>query len=309
MSWWLGRDTQVENSELLQGIQEHTLLSSNLDSIQTKERRSTELRLSFLISTAMVINLIAVILVGISDLPSGDKTSLLFSTSLVWIAIGGLLLYIPFRKRRWGPYTFAEGASMVLSTLMMLVALNTIFLLQIDFIVGGMYLVLAVLWFIITLAILFLHHFLTGEILGLRKREGVSGDLVYIGEKGNVLRSKTHGLSGSPDLVMRRGEEMIPVEVKTGRVPKGPLFSHLLQLGTYCVIISDICGRRVERGLLRYGQKDFEIEFDENLEQLVLIKAEEMRAILREGGAHRNHNRPNKCRNCSRRAICPESLL
>ena len=55
--------------------------------------------------------------------------------------------------------------------------------------------------------------------------------------------------------------------------------------------------------------RDFEIEFDEGLEELVLLKVEEMRRIMRHGGAHRNHNREGKCRNCSRRHLCPESLV
>src|SRR5213076_3486753 len=61
----------------------------------------------------------------------------------------------------------------------------------------------------------------------------LEGDLVYIdsaAEKPKLFVSKVHGLSGRPDAVVMDGEHHIPVELKTGRVPRGPLFSHILQV-------------------------------------------------------------------------------
>ena len=307
LSWWLGRDHQVQNPELISGSREHIEFSEQLEDIRSKKRERLDLRLSFIISVAMVANLLAVIAIGLMDADPGQRAGWLFITSLVWILIGGGLLLMYYRRRRWGLYTFLEGGIMALSTLMMILALNTIILLQIDFIQGTRYLFLALLWLLIIIGIQILHHSLNGELLGVVKRIGIDGDVVYIGEDGDNLRSESLDLSGRPDLILRRGDEMIPVEVKTGRVPRGPLFSHILQLGAYCAILSE--EHRVEKGIIRYGQKEFEIEYDANLEELVLLKAEEMRRIVRDGGAHRNHNREVKCRNCSRRHLCPESLV
>ncbi len=309
LSWWLGRDHQVQSPKLASGSREHSELSEELEDIRSKERDRTDLRLSFIISVAMIVNLLAVISVGFMDAPSEHKVAWLFTTSIGWILIGGGLLLIHYRKRRWGTYTFIEGGIMALSTLMMIIALNTIILLQINYIDGSSYLFLALMWLIIIIAIQILHHSLNGELLGILSRSGIDGDVVYIGEEGETLRSDTLGLSGKPDLILRRRDELIPVEIKTGRVPRGPLFSHILQLGAYCVILSDIEEQRVEKGYIRYGQKDFEIDFDANLEELVLLKAEEMRRLMKDGGAHRNHNREAKCRNCSRRQLCPETLV
>jgi CRISPR-associated exonuclease Cas4 len=102
--------------------------------------------------------------------------------------------------------------------------------------------------------------------------------------------------------------------VKTGRIPKGPLFSHIAQLGAYCILVEDRFAVPPERGVLKYvepGQKGVEhsIPFDDELRRTVLGFTERMRGTLRgETVAHRNHKRPGKCIGCSRRAVCPEKL-
>src|SRR5207253_1999892 len=78
-----------------------------------------------------------------------------------------------------------------------------------------------------------------------RAAYGMGGDLVYIdsaAERPKLFVSKKHGLSGRPDAVVMDGEHHIPVELKTGRVPRGPLFSHILQVVAYCVLLEDEYG-------------------------------------------------------------------
>ena len=50
----------------------------------------------------------------------------------------------------------------------------------------------------------------------------------------------------------------IPVEVKTGRKPKAPFFSHVLQIGAYCLLSEETFGTKPTHGLIRYG---FDIAF------------------------------------------------
>src|SRR5207249_3343964 len=53
----------------------------------------------------------------------------------------------------------------------------------------------------------------------------LEGDLVYIdsaAEKPKLVVSKVHGLSGRPDAAVMDGEHHIPVELRTGRVPRLP---------------------------------------------------------------------------------------
>ena len=66
--------------------------------------------------------------------------------------------------------------------------------------------------------------------------------------------------------------------------------------------------RNVSHGLLRYGDEEHEVEFNEDLRDLAISKLDEMRERKRSGNVHRNHNRPGKCRSCSRREMCPERL-
>ena len=127
-------------------------------------------------------------------------------------------------------------------------------------------------------------------------------------ERPKLFVSKKHGLSGRPDAVVMDGEHHIPVELKTGRVPRGPLFSHILQVVAYCVLLEDEYGRAPPYGIIRYGETAFEIEYNEDQKKLLLQKLAEMRLAITKGEAHRNHSRPGKCIHCSRRAGCPERL-
>ncbi len=143
------------------------------------------------------------------------------------------------------------------------------------------------------------------------KYELAQGALVYVDsqrERPKLFVSKRYGLSGRPDAVLLEGDVHIPVEVKTGRTPRGPLFSHILQIAAYCLLVEEEYGRAPPYGVIRYGDGSHDIEYNEDLKRLVLQKVGEMRACLVKGEAHRNHNRPGKCLHCSRRSVCPERL-
>src|SRR2546428_13842056 len=104
------------------------------------------------------------------------------------------------------------------------------------------------------------------------------------------------------------GEHHIPVELKTGRVPRGPLFSHILQVAAYCVLLEEESGKAPPYGIIRYGETSFAIEYNDDQKKLVLQKPAEMRTAITTGEAHRNHNRPGQCHHCSRRSGSPERL-
>lgn len=144
-----------------------------------------------------------------------------------------------------------------------------------------------------------------------RARHAVAGQVAYVDlprERPKRYVSERYGLSGRPDYVVLEGDHQIPVEYKAGRVPRGPLFSHILQIAAYCLLIEEASGRAPPYGILRYGDVSHEIEYNEDLKKLLLGKLAAMRAALAKGEAHRNHNRPGKCLHCSRRSACPERL-
>ena len=126
-----------------------------------------------------------------------------------------------------------------------------------------------------------------------------------------VLKSAKFNLAGRPDYLIKDKEQRIPVEVKTGRRPKAPFFSHVLQIGAYCLLSEETFGVKPSHGQIRYGfeNEPHEVKWDSDLKVLVNEKLEEMNDILNgKMEAHRNHKRVGKCNNCSRRKGCPERL-
>ncbi len=197
----------------------------------------------------------------------------------------------------------------VAGIVVMVVALNAVTLLQVDPGVAAIFEVLALLW--LMGASTALYYSLVAESLAKRKRRkvNVDGKLLYVGtDDQRLLVSERYKLTGRPDYILMVDDELIPVDLKTGRQPRGPLFSHILQIGAYCLLLSDENGKRVCRGILKYGDVEHEIEFDEELENLLLSKLAEMRGLMISGDVHRNHNRVGKCVGCSRRDGCPERL-
>ena len=172
---------------------------------------------------------------------------------------------------------------------------------------------LALLWLLAASMFLYVSLKNTERAIKTRRTTGLgSGEIVDVGasgDNGEVLESSSLGLRGMPDMVMRIDDDLIPVEVKTGRVPRGPLFSHILQLAAYCVLIEERQGRPPPYGVLQYGKHTrHEIDYNDELQEILLLKLDEMRKIVRTGEAHRNHHRPGKCANCSRRKGCKDRL-
>jgi CRISPR-associated exonuclease Cas4 len=173
--------------------------------------------------------------------------------------------------------------------------------------------VIALLWLIgasVFLYVVLLHSMTASK---LREQHGIKeGKIEYVDEldgHSKILISKKYGLRGRPDYIIEKEGNLIPVEVKTGRVPRGPLFSHILQLAAYCLLMEERYKIKPPYGIIRYNEIQHEIDYTNELENILTSKLEEMREIIRTGEAHRNHKRENKCRGCSRRDICPEKLV
>jgi CRISPR-associated exonuclease Cas4 len=136
-----------------------------------------------------------------------------------------------------------------------------------------------------------------------------NGTIDYVaGEGVEDLSSKKTGLIGRPDYVINVKGSFVPVEIKTGRVPRGPLFSHIMQLTAYCVLVEEKYGK-TEYGMLMYGNQAYRISLTGELKTTLFKKVDKMREALKTGVVHRDHSRPGKCRHCSRRNACAESLV
>jgi len=173
---------------------------------------------------------------------------------------------------------------------------------------------LGLVWLLAASMFLYVSAKNTERAFRARSKTGIAaGKVVDVGASGEsgdgIMTSPTYGLRGLPDVVLRVEDELIPVEVKTGRVPRGPLFSHILQLAAYCLLIEERQGRPPPYGVLQYGKHvRHEIDYDDELKWTLVNKLIEMRQHIRTGEVHRNHRRPGKCASCSRREGCSERL-
>lgn len=116
------------------------------------------------------------------------------------------------------------------------------------------------------------------------------------------------GLTGKPDYVIKHGERLLPVEVKSAFAPVEPYESHILQLMSYCYLIERSTGQRPPYGILRYRNRTFAIDFTRERENHLLDTLDEMRRIESRGKAMRSHDDPARCARCGYAKECPEKM-
>ena len=147
-----------------------------------------------------------------------------------------------------------------------------------------------------------------------RERAGLDEgtQLVYSDddESSGLLRDEETGLRGRPDQIVIIDGEFIPVEQKTGRVPKKPHDSHRVQLLAYISLVETNTKKSPPYGILKYSEEDVhQVFWDQHAKNSLLTSIKEVQKLMVEGGAKRNHEREGKCRNCSRRHACEQSLF
>ena len=162
-----------------------------------------------------------------------------------------------------------------------------------------------------------LHRVLTSEqrAEGAREGAGLGKDdiLAYsddAGESAALLIDEEIGVRGRPDQIVKIDNQFIPVEQKTGKIPVDPHDSHRMQLLAYLHLVSNTTGTVPEYGILRYGGEVlFTVPWNDLAKADLVKSIQEIQRLMVEGGAKRNHERVGKCRNCSRRKMCPQSLV
>ena len=179
---------------------------------------------------------------------------------------------------------------------------------------GFVLMVIAFIWTF--LATWQLQHSLRAENQMISSREKVGleegTELLYSDddESSDLLMDDVSGLRGRPDQIVIIDGEFIPVEQKTGKVPKKPHQSHRLQLLAYISLVESSTTKSPPYGVLRYGNEDIhQVYWDEHAKEDLRGSIIEVQRLMVEGGAQRNHDREGKCRSCSRRYACSESLV
>jgi CRISPR-associated exonuclease Cas4 len=128
-------------------------------------------------------------------------------------------------------------------------------------------------------------------------------------EPGRILVARSVRLHGRPDVLVRRGGAIIPVELKTGRTPATPHRGHTLQTLAYCLLVEEHYGMRPTHGLLRYPEREFRIPYDAAGERaLRAVVAEIARAKSAGQVQARDHRQPGRCAACGHRDRCAERL-
>ncbi len=312
LSWWLSRGLAPEEGpELVEGEKKHEAASADLKGIEAHEAKAREAETGVLYF-AIAASIVAIVGVKFLSSESVQVGYTLGAIALIWLLAA---VYFLYRAE-----TLATQAEKLLSERVILgfaMAAAVIATAAVSFtgVVNQSlalgFVALALLWLIGASFFLYRSIGSLQAARTTRDRYAVQGDVVYVDsavEKPKLFVSKKHGLSGRPDAVVMDGEHHIPVELKTGRVPRGPLFSHILQVAAYCFLLEEEYGKAPPYGIIRYGETSFEIEYNDDQKKLVLQKLAEMRTAITKGEAHRNHNRPGKCIHCSRRSGCPERL-
>lgn len=128
-------------------------------------------------------------------------------------------------------------------------------------------------------------------------------------ESAGLLIDNVTGIRGRPDQIVIIDGEFIPIEQKTGRVPKRPHTSHRRQVLAYIHLVEINTKRTTPYGILRYGNEDIhQVMWDDNAKKELFDEVKEIQRLMVIGGAKRNHDRIGKCQNCSRKYACNESL-
>lgn len=309
LSWWLSRGHDPEREDLAKGVEEHHRLGRVLWKIDSGERTAAQSeRLVFWY--AIVATIIAVI--GLEMLPLGasvEVSHILGAVALIWLLAATFYLYKATTATVHSVAIVYERIVLIFAIVAVIIAVSAVAWLYTDVRMAQVLEAVAILWLMAASFFLYRSLAVTEVVNSLRGEFRVDGKIEYIDMgSSKVYRSDRYMLTGKPDYVIRLEGQVIPVEEKKGRTPQGPLFSHILQLSAYCVLIEESTGKAPPYGLLKYPEHEHQIEYNEDLKKVLLQKLDEMREAERKGEAHRNHDRPGKCRSCSRKDVCPEKL-
>lgn len=308
LSWWLALRSEVTSKELEEGEKEHSAVANDLVDIVEKERTARGWE-RIVLAFSIVATVLAMIGISLMTHDNSQQLSMVLgSISIVWIVAALFLLFrsasVKDKKERSRTQQIVAGFAIVA----MVIALNAVTILDVNPELAVVLEIIALLWLIAASLALYV-SIRSGRIAReIREKRAIQGEIKYVDNgEPRMLRSEGLGLQGRPDYILEIEGEMVPVELKSGRTPKGPLFSHILQVAAYCVLLEEE-GQKVTHGILRYEEAEHEIEYNQDLRIMVLSKLDDMRSLMKSGDVHRNHHRPGKCRSCSRREGCPERL-
>jgi len=148
----------------------------------------------------------------------------------------------------------------------------------------------------------------------LTKRSGIPGGRILYSDHGDWSKTQKPfydavlGLTGKPDYLIKQGDQIVPVEVKSSRAPNDPYDSHVMQLAAYCLLVERSFHQRPPYGVLRYSDRTFQIPYTEDLELKLLDLIESVRSKKNNEDVPRSHTSLSMCNGCGYRNICDQRL-
>ena len=115
-------------------------------------------------------------------------------------------------------------------------------------------------------------------------------------------------ITGRPDYLVKQGQQVIPVEVKSGGVPDSPYDSHIFQLAAYCLLVEREFGKRPDYGIIHYGKRTFSVPYTLELEAALIELLTEIRQNDRRKNVGRSHDQSARCRGCGYAYTCDQAL-
>ncbi|MBD3310379.1 CRISPR-associated protein Cas4 [Candidatus Woesearchaeota archaeon] len=123
------------------------------------------------------------------------------------------------------------------------------------------------------------------------------------------LESESLQLKGRVDCLEKYDDEYVPVELKTGQIPKQGVWpSHKIQIGAYALLIEDVLGSNVCKGYVDYldsaSKKRRKIVVNPFLKHEVQELVKRVSDLLRSDHAPPVCKNRNKCLKCGLREHC-----
>ncbi len=311
LSWWLSySEEDPDDPRLEEGITKHKEISKGVSEVKGKQEKAREVEniVLWLALSATIVSIAGLTLLR----PERLFRQILQVTAMIWLLSATFLLLISEMSSFKKYVSNIEKVILIFAIVASLLILYSFTLGLFDPTTGQVMQVLSLSWLIG--ASYWVKVSLSIKKETREKKNELSlgeGEIKYVDELGKeieLLVSEKYGLRGRPDYIKKIDGELIPVEVKTGRIPKGPFFSHVLQSAAYCLLVEDVKDKKPPYGIVKYGETEYKVDYEDELKELLLEKIEEMRSATKTGDVHRNHNRKGKCLNCSRRSICPEKI-
>jgi CRISPR-associated exonuclease Cas4 len=172
---------------------------------------------------------------------------------------------------------------------------------------------------LLSLFLVIVAGFLFWQARRQRQASGLPGGrLIYTdtrrwGPVEEPLYDAALGLTGRPDYLIEQGEQLIPVEVKSGHIPAGPYDNHIFQLAAYCLLVDRIYVKRPDYGILHYtsssgAARTFAVDYTPDLEAALLDLLDAVRKQERRKDVPRSHDSARRCAGCGFHSICDQRI-